>query len=172
MKTPLSILLADDDESDIMLLQRAFKQAAIDNPVEIVRDGEEAIGFLSAPRLQPNDRMPALVILDVKMPRRTGMEVLEWMRAQPALSCLPVVIFSSSEHPADVERAYSLGANAYLVKPPSTYECAEVARFIKDWLKFNQPPMASSEGLQLARQAHATGSFRRAENGVAPPHAS
>lgn len=161
MNTPLSILLADDDETDVMLLQRAFKQAAFNNPVEIVHDGEEAITFLSVPRVRPSDRLPALVILDVKMPRRTGMEVLEWMRSQPALCCIPVMIFSSSAHPSDVERAYSLGANAYLVKPPSTFECAEVARFIKDWLKLNQPAMATSEGLQAAQQAHATGSFRR-----------
>src|SRR5438067_12964024 len=101
-----------------MLLRRAFKEVGMPHPVEIARDGQEAIEFLSRDRASPDDRLPALVMLDLKMPRRNGMEVLKWMREQPVLRCLPVFVFSSSAHRTDVEQAYALGADGFIVKPP------------------------------------------------------
>src|ERR1051326_4511415 len=100
-----SILVAEDDETDILLLRRAFKEADLNNAVQFVHDGQEAMDFLWSQCHSPQDRLPALVILDLKMPRRTGMDTLHWIRQQPVLRCLPVMIFSSSARAEDVERA-------------------------------------------------------------------
>lgn len=154
-----SILVAEDDESDVILLRRAFKEAAIANPFHFTHDGHEAIDFLWSRRHGSDDRLPALVILDMKMPRRSGMEVLHWIRAQNVLRCLPVLIFSSSARREDVERAYALGANGFLVKPASIIQRAEIGRFIKAWLQFIQPPLATTEGYQSALAAHSVQTF-------------
>ncbi|HVU34838.1 MAG TPA: response regulator [Opitutaceae bacterium] len=151
------ILLAEDDETDVLLLERALKEAGIPNPLRVVVDGQEAVDYLSALQHAPSpgDRSPALLILDLKMPRMTGLDVLGWVRAQPGLACLPVMMFSSSSHQLDIERAYALGANAFVVKAPSTSERIEFARFIKSWLHFNQRPMACTEGIRAAHAHHA-----------------
>jgi CheY-like chemotaxis protein len=159
-----SILLAEDDETDVLLLRRAFKEADLQNPVHVARDGQEVMDFLSPERRAPADRLPALVILDLKMPRRNGMDVLKWMRDQKALSCIPVIVFSSSAHRADIERAYAAGANAVIVKPPSTTDRAEIARFIRQWIKFNQLPLACTEGSSAAVAAHAMRNLQRRAN--------
>ncbi len=144
-----------------MLLRRAFKEVTIANPIHVAHDGQAAMDFLWRQRHATDDRLPALVVLDLKMPRRNGMEVLHWIRQQAVLQTLPVIIFSSSARREDVERAYALGANAFLVKPASTVERAELARFIKLWLQFNQPPMVSSEGFTGAQAAHAVQNFKQ-----------
>lgn len=149
----LSILLAEDDESDVLFLQRAFKQVELQNPVRVVSDGMEAIEVLSEARIRPEQRLPALVILDLKMPRRTGLQVLEWMRQQPVIRSIPVLILSSSTNQNDVENAYELGASGFMIKPPSVAERNELARFIKDWLRTIQPPITSTESFKAA-QAH------------------
>ena len=159
MSETRSILVAEDDESDVLLLRRAFTEADLCNPVQFVHDGQDAIDFLWRQRHVPEDRFPALVILDLKMPRRNGLEVLHWVRQQSIIRCLPVMIFSASSRREDVERAYALGANAFIVKPASTVQRTELARFIKDWMRFNQPPLASMEGFHAAQSAHAVRSF-------------
>ncbi len=156
-----SLLLVEDDEADVLLLRRAFKDADIQNPLQVARDGQEAIDFLARPWIPPADRLPSLVMLDLKMPRRTGPEVLAWMRDNPVFCSVPVIVFSSSANRSDIEQAYALGANAFLVKPPSLGERLEMARFIKQWLKLNQPPLACTEGYQVAQTAHATRDFKR-----------
>jgi len=159
MTEPPAILVAEDDESDVILLRRAFKEAEVVQPVHFARDGHEAIDFLWGRRQGANDRLPALVILDLKMPRRSGFEVLHWIRSQNVLRNLPVLVFSSSARREDVERAYTLGANGFLVKPASTVQRAEIARFIKSWLQFNHPPLATTEGYHAAAAAHAVQVF-------------
>jgi CheY-like chemotaxis protein len=151
-----SVLLVEDDETDVFLLRRAFKQADLQNPVHVARDGQEAIDFLARPWLPPDHRPPSLVILDLKMPRRTGIDVLKWMREQSVLRLLPAMIFSSSANRDDIERAYALGANAFLVKPPSLAERLELAHFIRQWLLLNQPPRACIEGFGAAQSIYAT----------------
>src|SRR5882762_2530679 len=158
MTKALGILLAEDEENDVFLLQRAFQAAKIKNPLFIVRDGEEAIQYLSGTGTF-SDRnqhpLPALFILDIKMPRKSGMEVLRWLRKQPVLNSLPALIMSSSAVPHDIERAYQLGANAFIVKPSTNEERAELARNIKGfWLGFNRPPIVCTEGLEAARRLH------------------
>lgn len=149
-----SILLAEDEETDVLLLRRAFKEADIRNPLDVVTDGQHAIDFLSKPRQAPHDRLPALIILDLKMPRRNGMDVLRWKREQPVLCGLPAIVFSSSSHRADIEQAYALGANGFFVKPPSIAERAEFARLVKQWLRFNLPPLVCTEGFHAAHVAY------------------
>jgi CheY-like chemotaxis protein len=147
----LGILLAEDDDADVLLLRRAFKEVELANPLQVVTDGQEAVEFLTNSRAQAADRAPALVILDLKMPRRGGMQVLQWMRQEPVIRNIPVMIFSSSANAAEIEAAYNFGANAYAVKPPSTAERREIARFIKDWLRLIHPPLASVEGFKAAQ---------------------
>jgi CheY-like chemotaxis protein len=155
MSERVEILLAEDDEADVILLRRAFRDAGVTRTLQVARDGQEAIDMLTARSNDEQDCMPSLVILDLKMPRKNGMEVLQWIRAQPAMRCIPAFIFSSSAHREDIERAYVLGANGFMVKPPSTAERAVVARFFSDWLKMNQAPLASTEGFRTAQALHA-----------------
>lgn len=150
MDERFSILLGEDDATDVLLFRRALKQAGAEPPLHVARDGLEVIEFLARER-GPLDRLPALVILDLKMPRRDGIDVLKWMREQPMLGRIPVIIFSSSGHPGDIEQAYDLGANGFVVKPPSIMERLEFARFILQWLKFNHPPLVCTEGLGAAQ---------------------
>ncbi len=146
----LSILLAEDDETDVFLLQRAFRQAQVLNPLHIVPDGFEAIERLSRSKSRPEDQTPGLVILDLKMPRQNGLEVLQWMREQPVIRSIPVLILSSSVNQRDFEAAYELGANGFLTKPPSLEERKELAQFIKDWLRLIQAPLAATDSFRAA----------------------
>jgi CheY-like chemotaxis protein len=159
MQLRLNILLAEDDENDVLLLKLAFKQAGIQNPVHVAGDGQEAIDLLSKAAMLPNRAshpMPGLLILDLKMPRKSGLDVLRWLRQQPLLHCLPVIILSTSAHRHDLERAYQLGANAFIVKPAANEERTQLAGFIKGfWLQFNQPPIVCTDGLEAARKIHA-----------------
>ena len=132
------VLLAEDDENDVLFLQRAFRQAAITTPLQVTRDGQEVIDYLAGSgRYTDREQypLPCLVMLDLKMPRKNGMEALEWIRGQEALQALPVIIFSSSVHPEEIDKAYRLGANAFLTKPSGVKERVEMARRIKtSWL--------------------------------------
>lgn len=150
------ILLADDDEADVMLMERAFRQAEVKRTLLFARDGQDAMEKLAAREHAEPDRLPALVILDVKMPRRDGLQTLQWIRAQPALRCVPVFMLSSSAHHEDVERAYIFGANGYFVKPVSTAHRTELAKFINDWVRLNHPPIAVTEGYKAAFVMHST----------------
>jgi len=138
------ILYAEDDPNDVFLLQLAFKEAGIPNPLQIVTDGQEAIDYLGGTGPFTNRRrypMPCLVLLDIKMPRITGLEVLAWMRSQPNLRHLPVLLYSASDLPADREKAVKIGANAYVVKPVTIEERLEFAQAIRAfWLHFHHPP--------------------------------
>jgi CheY-like chemotaxis protein len=115
-----TILLAEDEDDEAFLLQRALKKAAIPNPVQRVKNGDEAVDYLSGTGGY-SDRikypLPILVLLDLNMPKRSGFEVLEWMRKQSGLQTLAVDVFSGSSRPEDIEKALRLGANLYLQKP-------------------------------------------------------
>lgn len=140
-----TILIAEDEEIDVILLTRAFRAAGVENPIQVVHDGIEALDYLGS--LQgpvSTGSFPVLFLLDINMPRCTGLEVLERLRDTPLHRTVPIVVFSSSNHPSDVEKAYRLGANAYLVKPTSTSQRNEMIRTIRAfWLQLNQVPPAS-----------------------------
>ncbi|MGH7968320.1 MAG: response regulator [Limisphaerales bacterium] len=116
-----TVLLVEDDLNDIFLVKRAFKMADIPNPLQVVTDGQEAISYLAGEgKYADRDAhpLPSLMVMDIKMPRKSGFEVLEWVkRSERPLRRIPIVIVSSSDSPSDINRAYELGANAYMVKP-------------------------------------------------------
>ena len=147
------ILYAEDDENDSFLTQRAFKQEEIRNPLVIVSDGKAAVEYLAGTGQYANREehpLPSLILLDLKMPGKSGLEVLEWIRNQPGISVLPVVMLTSSDQESDIHRAYLLGANGYLVKPNKPEEISAMAKAIKDfWLTVNRNPRASGAPLGI-----------------------
>jgi CheY-like chemotaxis protein len=145
-----TILLVEDDPNDVLLIQRAFRKANLINPIQVVGDGEEAVSYLSGEGSYADRRrypLPILVLLDLKLPRKSGFEVLEWLRGEPDLKRLPVVVFTSSTEGLDVNRAYDLGANSYLVKPVSFKDLLEMVKTLHlYWLIFNKKPVITSGG--------------------------
>lgn len=138
------ILLVEDSSTDILFIQRAFKQANIVNPVRIVRDGDEAVDYLAGQNGY-GDRdqypLPALILLDLKLPRRDGLEVLGWLKQQPGIKRIPVVVLTSSREDADIDRAYDLGVSSYLVKPVELPALNKLVGHIDAyWLHTNEFP--------------------------------
>ncbi|MFZ5480861.1 MAG: response regulator [Myxococcota bacterium] len=127
---PAPVLLADDSEDDRFLASVAWQRAAIPNPLLPVEDGRRAVEVLSGRRATG---LPALVLLDLKMPVCNGFEVLAWMRANPACRRVPVVVLTASDVPGDVARAYDLGASSYVVKPSSLEDLVELLVALKGW---------------------------------------
>jgi DNA-binding response OmpR family regulator len=130
------ILQVEDDANDVFLLQRAFMQAGISNPVHVATDGQMAIDYLAGVHHfadRARHPLPALVLLDLKLPRKSGREVLQWVRGQPGLRRLIVIIFTSAPYVGDVGLAYDLGANSFLVKPTDFSQFLDVARVLKTW---------------------------------------
>jgi CheY-like chemotaxis protein len=115
---PNPVLLVDDDDA-ILLIQLLLKRAHVGSPIHITTDGEQAIAYFQSRLRNPSESRPHIVFLDLKLPRRDGFEVLKWIRAQPELDALPIVIMSSSNRPLDMETARSLGADFYCEKYPA-----------------------------------------------------
>ena len=113
------ILLAEDNQDDVILMKRALQRAGLMNPIHVVEDGSEAIDYLkgAVDAKSSGYPIPLLICLDINMPRMDGFQVLRWIREQKALEEIPVVIISQSENKPDINRATHLGANSYLVKP-------------------------------------------------------
>ena len=120
-KKSFTVLLVEDDLNDIFLVKRAFRTARIPNPLQVVTDGEEAIAYLRGDGKYADREahpLPRLIVMDIKMPRRSGFDVLEWVKGSGRpWRLIPVIIVSSSNNSLDINRAYELGANAYMVKP-------------------------------------------------------
>ena len=136
-----SILYVEDNEDDVLLLRFAFKRADILNPLHFAQDGQEAIDYLAGAG-KFSDRakypIPSLVLLDLKLPKKMGMEVLHWIREESSVRKLPVVILSASAQKSDVDRCYEFGANAFLVKPSDADGLADMCRALKHfWLTYN-----------------------------------
>ncbi len=138
------ILLVEDEPDDAHLLTRAFRKAGIGNPVRWLTDGDEALAYLAGQGPYADRErhpLPAVVLLDLKLPRRSGFEVLEWLRAQPVLRRLPVVVLTSSGEPQDVDRAYDLRVNSYVVKAVDLADLTEIVRSMAAyWAVTNEPP--------------------------------
>jgi CheY-like chemotaxis protein len=141
------ILQVEDEAHDVFLLQRAFIQAGIANPVQVATDGQMAIDYLGGlGRFADRGKypLPGLVLLDLKLPRRSGREVLEWIRSQPGLNRIVVIVFTSGQYVGDVSLAYELGASSFIIKPVNFSQYVEIARLLKGWwLRYNQFPAIS-----------------------------
>lgn len=152
------ILLAEDEEDYVLLIKHAFSQAAIPNPLHVVWNGQEAIAYLMGAGVYANRAeypLPDLLLLDLKMPRVNGFEVLEWVRQQPGLAGLPVLVLTSSEDLRDVNRAYQLGANSFLVKPLDFQDVIQLSRLIQDfWLKASKSPETSRPPRNAQNEPH------------------
>lgn len=148
--SPRTVLVAEDDDADVILLKRAFSAVGLECEATFVDDGENAVSLLKEILASPQSRLPALVILDMKMPRMTGIEVLRWMRSEPLVRGIPAVIFSSSASRRDIAESYEAGASAYLLKPPSTAERIKIASFLKEWVVTVQLPVAALESVRHA----------------------
>ena len=141
---PKSILLVEDNPSDVALTQRAFEKNGIRNELRVASDGQDALDYLfregrHAGR-DPND-MPILILLDLKMPRVDGLEVLRRLRADPRTRRIPVAILTSSTEKQDVAAGYDLGTNSYIRKPVDFQEFAEVVKQLGIyWVMVNEPP--------------------------------
>jgi CheY-like chemotaxis protein len=140
----LPILLAEDSDDDIFLLERAYKKAKLTNPLKIVSDGEQALAYLKGEGVYADREkypFPALLLLDIKMPRMNGLEVLSAIRQDPQLRRLVVIFLTASNLDKDVNQAFDLQANSYLVKPADTDGMVNTLDKVKDyWLRINQYP--------------------------------
>lgn len=137
MNETQTILLVDDSENDLCFLRFAFEKAEIANPIQEVHNGEEAMAYLNGdPPFDDRAQypLPLIMLLDLNMPRRSGFEVLEWLRAQSGLKRLTVIILTASLREEDVDRAFDLGANSFLVKPSSLENLASISRCLRDWI--------------------------------------
>jgi two-component system response regulator len=138
------ILLVEDNLDDQLLMRRALERNRIKNEVVVVRDGVEALDFLFATgpyQGRPTDELPQVVILDLKLPRVDGLEVLRRVRADDRTRLLPVVVLTSSKEEEDVARSYALGANSYVRKPVDFTQFTEAIRTLGlFWLLLNEFP--------------------------------
>jgi CheY-like chemotaxis protein len=144
-----TVLLVEDNPSDILLIQRAFRKVGITNPLQIVNDGDAAVLYLSGEEPY-SDRyrypLPVLILLDLKLPRRSGDEVLMWLRQQPLLKRLPVVVLTASRQSIDINRLYDLGVNAYMVKPVAFDDLVEIINILnRHWISLNEKPQLNFE---------------------------
>jgi len=149
MNTPKMVLVAEDNEVDALIFRRAFANAGVSARLQFVPDGVEGIAYLKGEGGYADRKahpLPHLMVLDLRMPRLNGFDVLEWLRKQPGLKRLPVTILTSSDLPMDINRAYDLGVNAYLVKPQDSAKMSHVLKRLQEfWLDLNHGPVKLSE---------------------------
>jgi CheY-like chemotaxis protein len=140
----LTILVVEDNPTDVILIRRAFEQAKLANPVQFVAHGDAAVDYLSGQGAYADRSkfpLPILMLLDLKLPRRSGLEVLKWLRSQENLKRLPVVVLTSSKEDRDINAAYDIGVNSYLVKPVEFPGLLEMLKAINlYWLMLNERP--------------------------------
>ena len=141
------ILIAEDSEGDLLMLRRAFSQAGLLIPLQAVSDGEEAVAYLKGEGRFANRAehpLPDLLLLDLKMPRKNGFEVLEWLQGQPTLAKLRVVVLTGSDQIRDVNLAYKLGAASFLTKPVNFMEFKDTIQAMYNyWMSMNRVPEIS-----------------------------
>ncbi len=145
----VEILLAEDNPNDVELTLRAFRKNNLTNPVHVVRDGEEALDFVFcrgpyASRTMEN--RPKVILLDLKMPKLDGLEVLRRIKADERTRSIPVVVLTSSQEERDIVESYQLGVNSYIVKPVDFEQFIETARVLGlYWILMNRPPLRTPD---------------------------
>jgi CheY-like chemotaxis protein len=138
------VLLVEDEADDIFIMQRAWKKAGFENPLQVVKDGQKAVAYISG-KGEFADRgkypIPCLMLLDIKLPYLSGLEVVEWLRSCQPHASIPAVFLTSSANDMDIEQAYRLGGNAYLVKPPTPEKLVAMLQDLRAfWMKHNSFP--------------------------------
>jgi len=133
------ILVVEDNPVDLDLTQRAFAKHRIANPIQVARDGEEALDFI--PRWEAGAPLPTVILLDLKLPKVNGLDVLRRLKSHRQTSIVPVIILTTSAEDRDIQEAYRLGANSYIVKPVDFEKFVDVAAQIEMyWCVLNTPP--------------------------------
>jgi CheY-like chemotaxis protein len=151
------ILLVEDDSDDVLFMKRALKKAGIQSPLRVARDGQEAIDYLGG-HLDFADRsrhpLPSYVYLDLKLPRKSGLEVLEWMRERThEVSEIPVIVLTSSREPRDVQRVHALRGRAYCAKPVGFEDLLDLVTRVHFWIQEGGPLPAALSRHCLSGQA-------------------
>jgi CheY-like chemotaxis protein len=142
------ILVAEDNDGDVVMLRRAFQHLGVTAPLQFVADGEETVAYLKGTgKFANRDEypLPDILLLDLKMPRLNGLEFLEWWRKQPSLSAIRIVVLTTSEEIRDVNAAYRLGASSFLVKPFNFDEFRNTIFAMLQYWRNNQPGVSSRE---------------------------
>ena len=141
MKT---VLIVEDTEDDVFFLRRAMKEADINNPLQIVADGQQAIDYLDGKGVYADREkypIPFLVLLDLKLPYVMGLDVLKWIRERPQFEKMLVVVLTSSQQDSDIEATYRLGGNFFLIKPPNRSKLLELVKNLGNgWPPFKEKP--------------------------------
>lgn len=144
MKRNCSILHVEDDADDVYFVSRALRSNGIDLPVNVVNDGQSAIRFLEqtdTQSIEGSATRPCLILLDLNLPHKSGLEVLRWIRQESRLKTTIVLVLTSSTSEMDMNQAYLLGANAYVIKPSDATRLQELGLLLKQfWLGWNQMP--------------------------------
>ncbi len=143
MNREYSILVVDDSENDRLLLRAAFERAGLKKPLREVPDGEQAIAYLKGEGAysdRAGNPLPTVMLLDLNMPLKNGFEVLQWVRQQPGLKRMTIIVLTASTREEDVERAFDLGANAFLLKPTKLETLVAMVRSLHHWMEFNRFP--------------------------------
>jgi CheY-like chemotaxis protein len=134
------IMLIEDNEDEILLIERAFRKANTDCELVVIRDGHEAIDYLYGANNKPK---PALIRISLRLPKMNGLELVSRIRGNGTTSLIPVVVFASSAEPPNIKEAYEAGVSSYVKKPIDADELADVAELLaRYWLILNQPPIA------------------------------
>lgn len=144
-----SILLVEDNPVDLDLTLRAFNKRNLTNPIQVARDGAEALSWI--PRWEAGEPWPTLILLDLKLPKVSGLEVLRQLKTHPAFRAIPIVVLTTSSEDTDIQRAYQLGANSYIVKPVDFDKFMDVATQVElYWCVLNKMyPSGGSRENQL-----------------------
>jgi len=148
MNEELPILIAEDDENDAIILQRALRAAGFNNPFHISKNGADVIRYLKG-EVPYSDRQkyrfPRIVITDLKMPELDGFQLLEWLQKHPECNVIPRIVLSASQQDSDIQRAYKLGVNSYLVKPIKFEELVANLRLALDYWRMCKKPAVPSK---------------------------
>jgi len=139
----MNVLLAEDNENDVLLLRSVLKKARGNVSLHVARNGEEAIQYLQGEGAYADREkfpLPSLLLLDLKMPKKNGFEVLQWIRTQPALNPLPIIVLTSSDLKEDIQQAYQYHVNSYLSKAPLARSPEVFAGVLEYWWNCNETP--------------------------------
>jgi CheY-like chemotaxis protein len=141
------ILVVEDNPMDLDFMLQAFEEHGVVNPVRVCRDGEEALQFIAAHPTPDDPELPLLALLDLRLPKVDGIDVLRQARQHAVWKRIPFVVVTTSRENADISRAYELGVNSYIVKPVDFAAFTEVVKQIKFyWLLTNEPPFPAADG--------------------------